>query len=222
MYNESAGIEDTIEEVRIIASALTDDYEIVLVDDASPDGSADLAEAAAAKDPRVRVKRLTENSKFGGALALGLKTAVKDIIIYTDADLPVSLLDIKKALPLIDDADIVTAVSKVKKGDNFKRKVISWGYNFLLNVLFDIRIKDVNSGFKIFRRPILEGLDFISKSPFIDAEIFIKAKRRKGRIAECPLIFRRRRQGVSNVARFSIIVRTFRDMLAFKFTKSHG
>ncbi|MDD5438813.1 MAG: glycosyltransferase family 2 protein [Candidatus Omnitrophica bacterium] len=222
MYNEREGIEDTVEEVRIIARAIADDYEIIIVDDASTDGSADVAEAARQGGRDITVERLSKNSKFGGALALGLQDARKEIIIYTDADLPISLLDIKKSLPLIEQADIVTAVSKVKKGENLKRKIISWGYNFLLGMFFDIKIRDVNSGYKIFRRSILEGITFTSRSPFIDAEILIRAKERGARITEYPLIFRPRRQGTSKVAKFAIMAQTFKDMFFFKFFRAHG
>ncbi|MFH1791049.1 MAG: glycosyltransferase [Candidatus Omnitrophota bacterium] len=217
MFNEREAIEDSIEEVRIIAKALTDDYEIIISDDASTDGSGDIARRMSEKDANIHVVGMRENTKFGGALAAGLKRAVKDIVIYTDADLPVSLLDIKKSLPMIEKADIVTATSMIKKGENLKRKIISWGYNTLLQVLFRIRIKDVNSGYKIFRREVLEGMNLISKSPFVDAEIFINAKRKRAVIAEYPLIFRSRRQGASKIARLSVIAGTFSDMLRFRF-----
>lgn len=219
MYNEREAIEDSTEEVRIIAKALTDDYEIIMSDDASTDGSADIAEELSKKDANIKIIRLQKNSKFGGALAAGLREATKDIVIYTDSDLPISLLDIKKSLPMIEAADIVTAVSMVKKGDNIKRKIISKGYNLLLKVLFGMKIRDVNSGYKIFKKSILKNMTFISKSPFIDAEIFIKAQRKGAKIVEYPLIFRSRRQGVSKVARISVIVQTFIDMVKFRLNR---
>jgi len=216
MYNEKEAIEDTVEEVRIIADAITDEYEVIISDDASTDDSFTIARGLSEKDPRIKVIRQKKNTKFGGALAAGLKHATKDIILYTDSDLPISLLDIKKSLPLIDNADIVTAASIIKKGENIKRKIISKGYNLLLAILFNIRINDVNSGYKIFRREVLQGMEFISRSPFIDAEIFLKAKRKKARIVEYPIIFRTRRQGSSKVARLSVIMQTFVDMIRFR------
>jgi len=216
MYNESEGIEDTIDEVRIIARALTDDYEIIISDDASTDGCADMVGGLAKEDPLLKLIRQETNSKFGGALAAGLKAAGKEIIIYTDSDLPISLHDIKMSLPMIENADVVTAVSKVHKGENLKRKIISFGYNSLLKILFGMNLRDINSGYKIFRKSILEGVELMSKSPFVDAEIFVKVLRKGGRVKEYPIIFRARKQGVSKVARISVILATFRDMFIFR------
>jgi len=199
MYNEREAIEDTIEEVRIIAKSLTSDYEIIIADDASTDGSAEIADRLAKEDSRVKVAHLLSNTKFGGALAAGIRQAAKDIIIYTDSDLPVSFLDIKKSFLLLEDADIVTAVSTVKKGENIKRKIISRVYNFMIQTLFKINIKDVNSGYKIYKKSALKDMNFKSTSPFIDVEIFLRARASGAKIKEYPLIFRPRRQGVSKL-----------------------
>lgn len=216
MYNEVDGIADTIEEVRIIAKALTDNYEIIISDDASTDGSFELAMEYAQKDANIKVLKVPKNTKFGGALANGLTTATKDIIIYTDSDLPVSLLDIKRSLPMIEEADIVSAASIVHKGETLKRKIISFGYNLLLRIFFGMKLRDVNSGYKIFRKKSIEGMSFLSQSPFIDAEIFVKVLRKGGKIVQYPIIFRNRRAGESSIARLPIIIQTYLDMMKFR------
>lgn len=218
MYNEREAIEDTVEEIRIIAKSLTSDYEIIIADDASTDGSSQIADRLTKEDSRIKVVHLLYNTKFGGALIAGLKQATKDIVIYTDSDLPVSFLDIKKSLLLLEDADIVTATSIVKKGENIKRKIISSVYNLLIQTLFKANIKDINSGYKIYKRDILKGMDLKSASPFIDVEIFLRARASGAKIKEYPLIFRPRRQGVSKVSRIPVILQTFLDMLKFKFS----
>ena len=219
MYNEREAIEDTVEEIRIIAKTLTSDYEIIIADDASTDGSAEIVDRLAREDSHIKVVHLLSNTKFGGALIAGLNQATKDIVIYTDSDLPVSFLDIKKSLLLLEDADIVTAASIVKKGENIKRKIISKVYNFLIQTLFKANIKDINSGYKIYKRNVLKGMNLKSASPFIDVEIFLKAKQSGAKIKEFPIYFRPRRQGASKVSRASVILQTFLDMLKFKFSK---
>ena len=104
MYNESANIEDTVGKVAALAKELADDYEIILADDASSDGTGDIADRLQKEDAHIKSVRLKENTKFGGALAAGLKKASKDIIIYTDADLPVKKEDVKKGLALLKNA----------------------------------------------------------------------------------------------------------------------
>jgi glycosyltransferase involved in cell wall biosynthesis len=217
MYNEAGNIDQTIKTLASLAGEIAGDYEIVVADDASCDGSADIVEGLAKSDGRIKLVRLKSNSKFGGALAAGLKAASKEVVIYTDADLPVEEEDIKKALELLDTSDIVTAYSLALKDSSLKRIIISKVYNFLIQLLFGLHIRDINSGFKIYKKNVLEGLDLVSKSPFVDVEIFSEAVRRNFRIAQFGLIFRLRTKGASTISRFSVIARTFYDMLAYRF-----
>jgi glycosyltransferase involved in cell wall biosynthesis len=222
MYNESANIRASIESLKAIASKLTDDYEIVVVDDASADNSADIVDAMAGEDNTIRLLRLEENTMFGGAFSEGFKSAVKDVIMYMDSDMPVSEEDIRESFPLINDADIVTGYSKVKKGDTVKRKIISGGYNFLVQTLFGLNVKDINSGYKIVRRSLIEDIEFVSRSPFVDVELFLHARKKGGRVKQFPLVFKTRPGGKSYIARLPVILATFSDMLKVKFLSLKG
>lgn len=222
MYNESANIRVSIEALKAIASELTGDYEIVVVDDASTDDSADIVDKMAREDNAIRLLRLEENTMFGGAFAKGFKSAVKDVIMYMDSDMPVSEEDIKESFPLINDADIVTGYSKVKKGDTVKRKIISGGYNFLVQALFGLDVKDINSGYKIVRKSLIEDIEFVSRSPFVDVELFLHARKKGGRVRQFPLIFKTRPGGKSYIARVPVILATFSDMLKVKLLSLKG
>lgn len=217
MFNEADNIEDTIRRAGALAVQISDDYEIVVADDASTDGSADLVDRIAAKDPHVKSVRLKVNSKFGGALNAGLMAAAKDVIVYTDSDFPAKEEDIKKAVQLLDGADVVTAYSLVIKDASLKRIVMSKVYNFLVQLFFGLHLKDINSGLKIYKRQVLEGLKLRSQSPFIDVEIFAEAVRRGFTIKQYGLIFELRTKGSSAISRMSVVARTFWDMLAYKF-----
>ena len=218
MYNEAEAIEDTLKEIVSVAGHLSDNYEIIVVDDGSTDNSSAIADNISKKNSKIITIHLEKNTKFGGALKEGLKKATKEIVIYTDSDLPVGLEDIKKTVPMLDSADIVTATSMVKKGENIKRKIISAVYNLLIQVLFRTGIRDINSGYKIYKREILQDMDLRSNSPFIDVEIFIKAKKKNAKIIEYPIIFRPRKKGVSKISRVPVIIQTFLDMLICRFT----
>ncbi len=219
MYNESENISDAITKASLLAGGISRDYEIVVVDDASTDNSGDIISGLAAKDSHIKYIRLKENTKFGGALRTGLKEASKDIVIYTDADFPAKEEDVKKALELLDEADVVTAYSLVIKDASLKRIVMSKGYNFLVQLLFGLNLKDINSGLKIYKREVLQGLELRSSSPFIDVEIFVEAIRRGFRIKQYGLIFELRMKGHSAISRMSVVAKTFGDMLKYKFSK---
>jgi glycosyltransferase involved in cell wall biosynthesis len=213
MYNESENIRVTIESIRRIAGALTNDYEMVIVDDASTDNSAEIVEQMSREDDKVKLFRLQKNTKFGGAFAKGFKNAQKEVIVYMDSDLPVSIDDIRNSVPLIRDNDIVTGYSKVKKGDTINRKIMSSVYNLIVQALFGLNVKDINSGYKIVKRKVIDNMIFLSKSPFVDVELFIHAKKHGYKVKQYPLIFLSRASGKSYIARGPVILATFLDML---------
>lgn len=217
MYNESENIEEVIKKVSALAEELCSDYEIIVADDASSDGCGEIVDRLAARDNRIKSIRLKENTKFGGALNAGLKKVSKDIALYTDSDFPVKENDIRKALDLMDEADIVTGYSLVIKDSSLKRIMMSKVYNFLVEFFFKLKIHDINSGFKIYKKDVLKGLDLRSKSPFIDVEIFAEAVKRGFKIKQYGLVFELRTKGKSTISRFGVVARTFYDMLAYKF-----
>lgn len=215
MFNEADNIAGTIARATALAAEICDDYEIVISDDASTDRSADIVADIAGRDPHVRLVRLAKNSKFGGALKAGLFAAKKDVIIYTDSDFPAREDDIRKALESLEGADIVTAYSLVLKDSSLKRIIISKTYNFLVHLLFGLKIHDINSGLKIYRRTVFEGMDLRSMSPFIDAEIFGEAAKKGCRIKQYGLVFELRTGGVSTISRPGVVAGTFTDMLRY-------
>ncbi|MCQ9207129.1 MAG: glycosyltransferase family 2 protein [Omnitrophica bacterium] len=219
MYNESGAIADTIERLTGAAKGLTDDYEIIVSNDASTDNSGAIVDEISRKDPHVKAEHLKKNTKFGGALKAGIYRARKDIIVYTDSDFPIRPEDIREALLLLQGCDMVTAYSKIKKGETFRRVIMSKVYNFLIQFLFRTNIKDINSGFKIFKRKVFKNMRLISESPFIDVEIFVRALKRNFTVKQYPIIFRNREHGKSYISRAPVILRTMTDMLRFKFSR---
>ncbi len=219
MFNERDNIEETVRRASMLAAEISGDYEIVVADDASTDGSGDAVDGLAMKDGRVKSVRLKSNTKFGGALKAGLMAASKDVVIYTDSDFPAKEEDIRRALALLSGADIVTAYSLVIKDTSLKRILMSKVYNFLVRVFFGLNIKDINSGLKIYKRQVLNGLSLRSRSPFIDVEIFAEAAKRGFKIAQYGLIFELRTRGASTISRPSVVARTFWDMLVYRFSR---
>lgn len=219
MFNEADNIAATIERATALAGEICDDYEIIISDDASTDAGADVVEEISKRDPHVKLIRLKKNSRFGGALKAGLFTAAKDIVLYTDSDFPAKEEDIKKALGCLEGADIVTAYSLVIKDSSLKRIIMSKTYNFLVGLLFGLKIHDINSGLKIYRKDVFDGMELHSMSPFIDVEIFGEAVKKQCRIKQYGLVFELRTGGASTISRLGVVARTFLDMLAYRLRR---
>lgn len=215
MYNEAENIAATIRRASALAQKLSDDYEVVVVDDASTDRSGEIVDRLAREDAHVRSIRLDRNTKFGGALKTGLFAAKKDVIIYTDADFPAKDADIIKAAHALEDADIVTAYSLVIKDASLKRIIMSKTYNFLVHLFFGLRLHDINSGLKIYRKRVFDTMRLQSESPFIDVEIFAEAIRKGCQVKQYGLIFDLRTGGVSTISRPGVVAKTFIDMVSY-------
>ncbi len=216
MYNERDNIEKTLSKAKRLAEKLTNDYEIIIADDASTDGSGDLVDHLAKRDPQIKSVRLQKNTKFGGALNAGLLAAQKPVIVYTDSDFPAREEDIQNALALLTSSDIVTAYSLVIKDTKFKRILLSKGYNFLVRLLFRLHLRDINSGLKIYKLETINRNGYRSRSPFIDVEIFIEAIKKGYQIKQYGVIFEPRKGGTSAISRFSVITKTLLDMIIYR------
>ena len=89
----------------------------------------------------------------------------------------------------------------------------------MVQLFFGLNIKDVNSGFKIYKLKAVKDLALISRSPFVDVEIFAEAKKRGCKIEQFGLVFELRTKGTSTISRLSVVARTFWDMLMYKFSR---
>jgi glycosyltransferase involved in cell wall biosynthesis len=185
MYNEEAYIERAVAAVHDALGGAVADYEIVIVDDGSTDRTPELADALAARDGRVRVVHNTTNLKLGGALRAGYGASTRELVCYTDADLPIDLHELPRAIRLLEyqAADVVAAYRFDRTSEGPVRAMYTFFYNHLIRVLFGLRVRDVNFAFKLFRRAVLQRFTLKSEGSFIDAEFLLRARK-----AGCPII----------------------------------
>ena len=130
------------------------DYELIVVDDASTDRPRELADELAAADPHVRVVHHAGNRKLGGSIKSGFAAATGDLVLYTDADLPFEMIELVRAIRVLRnyEADMVSAYRLDRTGEGPRRAVYSWVYNWLVQLAFGTRLRDINFAFKLCRR----------------------------------------------------------------------
>jgi glycosyltransferase involved in cell wall biosynthesis len=218
-YNEEENIERQVRSVDEVVRAMQfDDYEIVVVDDGSRDGTRSVCEGMAATVPALRLVVHEVNLGYAAALRTGFTSAKMPLVFYTDADNQFDVRELKNLLPGIDDYDIVCGF-RIYRFDPFSRLVLSWGYNLLVRILFGIRVRDVDCAFKLFRREVFDRISIESKKFFVDTEILAKAARDGMKMTEIGVRHYPRTAGESTV-RPSHVISTLAE-IATMWTDIH-
>lgn len=214
MFNEEDYVERTLAAVRGALDRAGLEHELVLVDDASTDRTGALVDAAAAADARVRVIHNPTNLTLGGSLRAGFASATKDLVLYTDADLPFDLEEVGRAVRLLEvqQADLLCAYRFDRTTEGPKRALYTWGYSVLIRTLFGLRIRDVNFAFKLFRRSLLDRITLRSAGSLIDAELVVRASRAGASVIQIGVDYFPRTRGVSKLSSGRVIALILREL----------
>jgi glycosyltransferase involved in cell wall biosynthesis len=215
-FNEEANVAASVERAREVLRGHFDDFEIVIVDDGSSDRTPELADELAAQYAEVSVIHHDRNYKLGRTLRTGFEAAAKELVFYTDADLPIDFRDIPRGVELLvrDGADGVTGY-RAERGESWWRAIYSVVYNRLVNVVFGLGVRDVNFSFKLFTKKALRDFDLTSEGSFIDAELLARAKLAGMRVVEMAVPYFPRRAGRSTLAKPGIILKILAEMTRF-------
>ncbi|HDS46048.1 MAG TPA: glycosyltransferase family 2 protein [Methanomicrobia archaeon] len=193
-HNEAGKLEAAVEQTKRAITAVTPSYELVIAEDGSTDGSAELARAIAADDPFVRHMHSDARLGRGKALNRAFKAARGEVIMFMDVDLSTDLAYLKPLISAIRDEHYDLAIgsrllraSETKR--SLKRSVLSTVYNFLVRLILHSKLRDHQCGFKAFRRTsLLHLLDEIQDEHwFWDTELLVRAQRKGYRIKELPV-----------------------------------
>lgn len=219
MFNERDYVQKTIGLATRTLDTITNDYEIIIVDDASTDGCGEIADRMAGKDPRIKVLHHEVNSKLGTTLRTGFARAEKDIVIYSDMDIPFDFEEIKKALRVValTDCDIVTVYRHDRTSEGLVRTLYSAGYNILIRILFGVRVRDINFSFKLIKRSVLDSITLESTGSLIDAELIIKASRNGFRTSQFGIDYFPRFRGESTLSSPAVIFKIIKEMVGLRF-----
>ncbi len=202
-YNDEGTIATMILKSAIVVKELDiKDYEIIVIDDASPDNCGKLADELAKIIKNVKIIHHETNEGYGGALKSGFSNATKDLIFYTDGDCQYDVFELKKLFPLMTkDIDMVNGY-KNKRSDPWYRTILGKIYHYAVRFSFGIKIKDVDCDFRLMRKRILENITLESNSGLICVEMMKKITDKNFKIAEAGVSHHFRAYGKSQFFNF--------------------
>ncbi|MFI5244523.1 MAG: glycosyltransferase family 2 protein [Gemmatimonadales bacterium] len=208
--------ERTVRQVTLkaldVLQRICSDYEVLIVDDGTPDRAGQIADELAREFPeRVRVIHHGKNLGYGAAVRTGLSNVKCEWVCFTDGDDEYDVFDLYKMLPLLGFYDLIITFRYVKAYSG-TRQFISWVYNVVLRVLFRTQYRDISTGFRIMRRSLVNDLDLSSNSPFIGAEIAIKTMLKGYRVGEVGIQTFPREFGTGSSTSMKNILATIRDL----------
>ena len=216
-YNDSGTIASMVIRAVQTASALTPDYEVIVVNDGSSDATPAIIDELARTYPHVRAVHHPRNRGYGGALQTGFRSATKELIFYTDGDAqydPSELAVLWERLSA--DADLVNGY-KISRSDPLHRIVIGRIYHHIVKTLFGLTVRDVDCDFRLMRRTIFERINLEKNSGVICLEMMKKITDAGFRIAEVPVHHYHRAFGKSQFFNFRRIAKTAVDVLRLWF-----
>jgi glycosyltransferase involved in cell wall biosynthesis len=216
-HNEADNIEPLVAEAVPALRAVTDDFEIVVVDDGSRDATAEVARRLMETEPHLRLVQHAVNQGFGAAVLTGFTSATKDWIFYTDADRQFVLSEIDKFVPYTDKADLIAGY-RAPRRDPFLRVLYGKGWTMLCTLLFGYTVRDVDCGFKLLRAHLVRDIapKVTARGATFSIEWLVRAKRAGYCFVELPVTHRPRVAGSQSGANPKVIVRAFRELLKFR------
>ena len=212
VFRDERSVRTVAEKALRLLPELCSDYEIIIVDDGSPDRSGAIADELAREHAAIRVIHHETNRGYGAAVRSGLAASRFDYVCLTDGDDEYEVEDFRKLLALRHRYDLVITF-RYKKIYSSSRIFISWVYNKLLRLLFRMPFRDVSTGLRMIRKSVVDELALESTSPFVGAEIAIKTMLKGYRVGEMGIQTFPREFGKGNSTSPHNIYRTIVDML---------
>jgi len=217
VYNEFEVIERTLLYSLTVLSEVVYDFEIIVVNDGSNDGTDIILNRLSAANNRIRVFHNKKNEGSGASLWKGFKCATKELVLSNFADRPFDLADLREVLPLFhkDDIDFVIVVRKDRSANNLYRKVTSYANYLLIRTLFNIKIDDFQF-VQMYKREVFNGINIISRGTFVPPEIIIRLIHLKRRYKQVKCIFHKRNEGKSKCGSPKNILNAIKEIVIFK------
>ena len=222
-YEERENLAPILRAIHAVAPQV----DVLVIDDRSPDGTGELADALAARDQRVKVLHRPGKQGLGRAYLAGFGWALErgyGLVLEMDADFSHDPVHLPALLAAARDADLVHGSRYVPGGRTVSwglgRRLVSRGGSLYARTILGVPIRDLTGGFKCFRREVLEAIDLptvASTGYAFQIELTFRAIRRGFRVVELPITFADRRIGQSKMSG-GIVLEAVRNVWGMRFS----
>lgn len=211
VYNDEATVRIVADRALDLLEQVADSYEVIIVDDGSPDASGDIADQLAQEHEKISVIHHPVNQGYGAAMKTGIAASKYDIICMIDGDNEYDVFDLKKMLAVREYYMLVIAF-RYRKLYSTKRIFISFVYNALLRLLFKSPFRDISTGIRLINRAVVNEIELTSNSPFIGAELTLKSMLRGFPVGEVGIQTFPRDFGQGSATSVKNIIGTIKDV----------
>lgn len=213
-YNEEKKVEEAIRlAYRILPTLDLEKCEVIAVDDGSKDATGailDLLKSSEFAD--LLIVHHSPNRGYGGALKSGFSNSHCEWICFTDGDLQFDLWEIKKLIEKSDEADLVVG-RYLHRSAPLIRRINTFFWDNLVRLLFSIKVKDIDCGFKLIKKEVIEKISPLeSNGAFLSTELLAKAQKAGFKIVEVPVHHYSDLAGGSTGANPRVIIKAFVDL----------
>jgi glycosyltransferase involved in cell wall biosynthesis len=212
IYNEVANIPLLIDSANKIIPKLVKDYELIIINDGSDDGSEEVAKSLIKNQAHWRLVSHQKNLGYGEVLKTGIRSAKKDWIFFTDGDLQFDFKELAKFLVHTDKHQVIIGYRQ-KRAEGWARSFNARLFKLYIDILFRLHVKDIDCAFKLIKADLLKNLKLNSGSAFTSSEILYRLKKQKIKFKELSVTHYPRRYGRATGANFKVIVKACYEAL---------
>jgi glycosyltransferase involved in cell wall biosynthesis len=217
-YNDEGNLPELIPAVHAFLSKHVGKFEILIIEDGSPDNTGAVADSLAKKYSDVRVVHHGKNQGYTATLREGFESGTYEYVMYTDGDNQYDITDFEAHLGLMERNDIIAGYARSKAVSRL-RSIQSLVFNALISFLFLTNFRDINCSMKLIRRDVLKRIPLRSSphGAFIDAELMVRASRAGMRMAQFPVVHYARKSGIASGSKPGLVWETFKDAFKLRF-----
>lgn len=220
VYNEAELSEGALRALHHYLSAHFVDFEIIVVESGSTDGTDKICDDVARELDFIMVIHEASRNGMGAAMRLGYAQASKDYVFLVTADIPFPLETLNRAAPLLAENDCILSF-RDEDERGLLRKLQSVGYVWLIKISLGLRMKSINSAFKLMPTNFVKSLPLESNGWFLDAEVLYWISRRGLRFIEIPVPLIERTAGISKIG-LGDWIKTVAELIEFKRRHAKG